>query len=159
MHRARNRKILLIFSYWYLQSCKKLNKKNISENVFSQLQYVLLRMLNKKWTAVPVPLTSVYLPLSQKNQRDCETAYTEAKPVQQTYPARRIYCLFQCQIVSSSSQLNVQQYWTEMRKPHVGVQKPKEPKPKQYVLLRTLKVLTRNGSLKQINSLFIIHFC
>ena len=56
--------------------------------VFSQLQYVLLRMLNKKRTAVPVPLTSVYPPLSQKNQRNCENAYTVTVANQQAYPEK-----------------------------------------------------------------------
>ena len=53
--------------------------------------------------------------------------------------------------------LDIFYYYVDERAIYVGIQKTQGTKSKQYDVLRTIKVLTRNESSKQIDNLFIIH--
>ena len=139
MNWVRNRKKLLSFSYWYFLNYKKLNKEKISENVLSQLQYVLLRMLNKKWTAVPVPLTSVYPPLSQKNQRNCDCKNNMCIDPTNLFK-KMFYCLFQSSTVSSSCHRS-----NDDEKAIRGIKKKPMYLAKQFIQLRTNRYSLETG--------------
>ena len=68
---------------------------------FSQLKCMLLEVLNLKCVTGPMPLTSVYPPLSRKYQRNCDWKNNMCSDPTNLF-REMFYCLFQSSTVSSS---------------------------------------------------------
>ena len=92
MRRIRIWKMFAEIQPWYFIAV--LNKVKMILKNFSQLKCMLLEVLNLKCVTGPMPLTSVYPPLSRKNQRNCDCKNNMC--VDPTNLFRKMfYCLFQ----------------------------------------------------------------
>ena len=82
MRRIRIWKMFAEIQPWYFVAV--LNKEEMILKNFSQLKCMLLEVLNLKCVTGPMPLTSVYPPLSRKYQHNCDWK-TIFLVIQQTY--------------------------------------------------------------------------
>ena len=114
---------------WYFVAV--LNKEEMILKTFSQLKCMLLEVLNLKCATGPMPLTSVYPPLSRKNQRNCDWK-TIFVTMRQTYSGEMFCSPCQSSTVSCSSHRSIDDEGA-MR----GIKKKPIYLAKQFIQLRT----------------------
>ena len=110
----------------------------ISKN-FSQFQCVLLEVLNLKCVTGPMPLTSVYPPLSRKYQRNCDWKNNMCSDPTNLF-REMFYCLFQSSTVSSSCHRS-----NDDEKAIRGIFKKPMYLAKQFIQLRTNRYSLETG--------------
>ena len=101
MRHIRISKVFAEIQHWYFMELFWTRRKWYRKN-FSQFKFVLLEVLNLKCVTGPMPLTSVYPPLSRKYQRNCDWKNNMCSDPTNLF-REMFYCLFQSSTVSSSS--------------------------------------------------------
>jgi len=110
---------------------------------FSQLKCMLLEVLNLKCVTGPMPLTSVYPPLSRKYQRNCDWKNNMCSDPTNLF-REMFYCLFQSSTVSSSCHRS-----NDDEKAIRGIKKKPMYLAKQFIQLRTNWYSLETGLLEK----------